>query len=487
MRKTTTLKKSFFILGAFILLLSGEMSAQIVIAKPNLGFSRACASSSFNKYDVSFVFSPETELSATNTFIIEMSDANGSFSDATVVFTSQPGEIMTSPATLSFALPETTAGEGYKLRVKSTAPAAKSSDSNKFAAYYKLQDSGFTINNFVPTGAYCAGGSYLLTIDNPGNGSNDSPLKYPSLTFKWYKQTSPTTSVFVGTGSSLSVSQPGIYFVKTDYGTCTSGSFSNRVTISEVSSGGADATIVSSLGSPFCPADGKTTLSTIAGVSYQWYKDGTAIADATGQQYQTDESGTFSVQVDLGGCTTSGSIDIESKGFESSINVDEENMMASDETLEVIVTTNAVNPEFQWYLNEALISDAQSASYQATAFGDYKVIVTQPLGCVVSQEFIFSISETFDPFPDVAKIPNLISPNGDGINDTWVIPTKYVSGTNTEVIIMTNQGKVVLQTKDYLNNWPEHQLELHSINQVFYYIINTPNQETKKGSITVVK
>lgn len=487
MRKTTTLKSSFFVLGIFVLLFSGQINAQVVIGTPNLGFTRACASDSFNTYNVTFVFSPEEGLSSSNQFNIEMSDATGNFSNATVVYTSQPGAVTTSPATLSFALPNTTAGEGYRLRVKSTAPAASSASSSAFAAYYKLQDSPFTINNLVSAGAFCSGGSYLLTIDNPGNGTNDSPLNYPSLTYKWYKETSPTSSVYVGEGSTLSVSQQGTYFVKTNYGTCTSLSFSNRVKITEVTSGETDATIVSSLGNPFCSENGMTTLRTMAGVSYQWYKDGTAIADATDQMYQTDVSGTFSVQVNLGSCSASGSIDLVSKGFDSSIDVDDENIMESGDSLVATVTTNATDPEFKWFLNDTVISGAVNASYEATEFGDYKVIVTQTSGCVVSEEFLFSISEAIEPFPEVEKIPNLISPNGDGVNDTWIIPTQYVSGTSTQVVIMNNQGKVVLQTTAYMNNWPESQMELNSINQVFYYIITTQDQQTKKGSITVVK
>ena len=80
-----------------------------------------------------------------------------------------------------------------------------------------------------------------------------------------------------------------------------------------------------------------------------------------------------------------------------------------------------------------------------------------------------------------------MSPNGDGFNDTWIIPTKYVNGTDTNVTIMTNRGKVVLQTDNYLNNWPDTNLNVTSINQVFYYVITTSDNETKKGSITVVR
>ncbi|MEZ4975782.1 MAG: gliding motility-associated C-terminal domain-containing protein [Flavobacteriaceae bacterium] len=487
MHKTTLLKN--LLIGFCLLVFSNveNANAQIVISAPNLGFSQACASASFNTYSTTFNFSPVSGVSPSNQFIIEMSDADGSFANPTVLLTTAAGSITTSPATLNFQIPTETAGEGYRIRIKSTAPAATSAGSATFAAYYKTQDSPFTINNLVSTGAFCSGGSYLLTIDNPGTGTNDSPLNYPSLTFKWYKETSPTTSVFVAEGETLEVTQEGTYFCETNYGTCTSNSYSNRVTITAVTSGEANAGIFSSLGNPFCPDQGATTLSTLNGTSYQWYKNGQAIAGATEQMYQTEESGNYSVQVDLGNCQASGSIALVSELFDASINVSEMETMEEGESITVLVTENALNPDFEWYLNSTLIPSATGNTYEATQFGDYTVIINENSGCTGSREFNFTIAEPYDPFPNVEKIPNMISPNGDAINDTWVIPQKYVSGTNTEVIIMNNQGKVVFSTKDYLNDWPQQDLELTSINQVYYYVLTTQNNETKKGSITVIK
>ncbi|MDH7912340.1 gliding motility-associated C-terminal domain-containing protein [Winogradskyella sp. SYSU M77433] len=487
MSQPINLNKLIVVLCVLVSILSEQVTAQIVIGSPNLGFSQACASESFNTYNTTFVFSPENGIDSSNQFIIEMSNPDGDFSEAVTIYTSNAGEVTTSPATLTFSIPETTAGENYRIRIKSTSPVATSSGSTSFAAYYKLQDSPFTINNLVSTGAFCTGGSYLLTIDNPGTGSNDSPLNYPSLTFNWFRETGPTTSVFVAEGPTLAVSEEGTYFVETNYGTCTSNSFSNRVTISEATSGEANATIASSLGNPFCPEQGLTTLSTIGGNSYQWYKDGAIIPDAISQMYQTSESGTYSVQVDLGDCSASGSIDLVSELFESSINVPEINEMFEDETLFVEVTSTATAPIYEWYLEGSLIPSATEATYEATDFGTYSVVITETVGCEASVEYEFIIEEALDLFPDVEKIPNMISPNGDTINDTWVIPQQYVSGTDTEVIIMTNQGKIVLQTNDYQNNWPENDLNLTSVNQVYYYIITTSNNQTKKGSITVVK
>ncbi|GGH42981.1 hypothetical protein IA57_12700 [Mangrovimonas yunxiaonensis] len=486
MPKTTLTKHCLLGVCLIVFLCFENTNAQVVIGTPSLGFSQACANANFNTFNTTFIFTPESALESSNQFIIELSDANGDFVNPTTVYTSNPGEITTSPATLSFSIPTTTAGEGYKIRVKSTAPMATSARSAAFAAYYKPQDAPFTINNLVSTGAFCSGGSYMLTIDNPGTGSNDSPLNYPSLSFNWYREISATTSVFVAEGQTLEVTQEGTYFVETNYGTCTSNSYSNRVTISEILSGNATASIVSSLGNPFCPDQSATMLSTINGNNYQWYKDGAPIINATSQNYQTTESGVYAVQVDLGSCQASGSITLVSELFTAAIDIPEENTIESGETLTATVATTANAPEFQWFLNNAPISGATQDTYSITEFGDYSVTITETNGCSGSRTFYFSVTEALNMFPDVAKIPNIVSPNGDGINDTWVIPAKYTSGSNTEVTILSTRGETVLKTNDYLNNWPNNQLSLNSINQVYYYIIKS-NQETKKGTITLIK
>ena len=484
---TKILHKLLLGLCCFVFTFHIKTNAQIVIATPDLDFIQACANDSFNTFNTTFAFFPDTGIDTSNQFIIEMSDGEGSFSDPTIVFTSDAGTITSSPANIEFSLPTETAGENYMIRIKSTSPVATSTNSIPFAAYYKLQDTPFSINNLIDTAVFCSGGSYILSIDNPGSGTNDSPLNYPSLNFNWFKATGPTTSIFVDEGETLEVTEEGTYFVETNYGTCTSNSFSNRVTVIEVTSGEANAEIASSLGNPYCPGSGNTILSTITGLSYQWFKDGEVITDATNQMYETNESGIFSVQIDLGTCSATGTVDLISELFEASINVEAINTIETDETLNVFVTDTANNPQYEWYINDILITDATSDSYNVSEFGDYKIIISETTGCIGSREFEFVLEEAFNQFPEVDNIPNVVSPNNDTINDTWVIPTKYISGTNTEVLIMTNQGKVVLKTNDYQNNWPENNLNLTSVNQVYYYIITTADNKTKQGSITLVK
>jgi gliding motility-associated-like protein len=488
MKKTTLLNILLTTLSFFTITCIEDLSAQIVIGAPNLQFSQACANESFNTFTTTFVFSPEDGISATNQFSIEMSDQNGDFSNPTSIFTSMPGEISTSPATIDFSLPSTTYGEEYKIRMKSTDPEAVSAPSQSFAAYYKIQDSPFSINELVSTAYFCPGGSYLLTIDNPGTGDNDSPLNYPSLRYNWYKELTPTTSVLIGQNPTLVIEEEGIYFVETNYGSCTSNSFSNRVTVLTSNNGEqVNATILSSLGNPFCIGEGATSLSTIAGNSYHWFLNGTSIPGATFQNYETTISGVYSVTVDFGSCQAIGSIDLQTGDFNSSIDVPSINELESGDFLDVSVTTTASVPEFEWLLNNEIIDNAMSNTYSANEFGNYRVRITQTNGCLYTEELIFQINEFIDPFPDVENIPNIISPNGDGINDTWIIPVAYTSGTNTEIMIISRQGKTVFQTQEYINNWPDSQLDSSDTNQIFYYIISPEGQESKKGSITIIK
>lgn len=488
MAKTTFLNYFFFSACFFIVLHIEKMEAQVVIGAPELQFSQACANETFNSFALNFVFSPESGIDPSNRFQVEISDPEGSFTNSEVIYTSSPGAINESPATIDFSLPTTIAGEAYKIRIKTTEPVATSAPSNSFAAYYKIQDSPFSINNLIATASFCPGGSYLLTIDNPGTGGNDSPLNYPALTYNWFKEITPTNSVLVAQGLTLTVTNEGTYFAETNYGSCTSDSFSNRVIVTEAISGDeVTATIISSLGNPFCASEGPTVLSTIAGNSHQWYKNGTIIPGATSRIYETNTSGEYSVRVDFGICEATGSIDLQTGDFISSLNIPPNNLLEAGDTLTVTVTTEAVNPEFVWFLNNEEIPNATQNTFQVTEFGIYSILIKQTSGCITTNELVFQVDEFIDLFPEVENIPNLISPNGDGINDTWVIPLPYVSGTNTEVVILSSQGKTVFRTNDYLNNWPEDQLSSNSTSQVYYYLITPIDQEPKMGSLTLVK
>ncbi|WP_281297773.1 gliding motility-associated C-terminal domain-containing protein [Flavobacterium limnophilum] len=488
--KISIVNKYFYCFLYLVLSLTTTIHSQ-TIAPQTLVFSKICAGS-FNQFDATFNYGG---FPASTTFEVQLSDNLGSFTNPVSTTTLSVTDVTTSQKTITFAVPTNLVGsENYKLRVKSSTGFASGNFSIKdpnntsgtlssFPAYFKPFEDVYYINNRLSTATICTGGNVTLSIDNPTpNIQNSSPANYPNIKYKWYNG----TSVIAGqTGPTLSVNTAGTYYVAIDYASCTdSNSRSNIVTVSQVA-GGTSGAISSSLGNPFCSGGNLTTLSSAAGNSHQWYKDNVKINGATGITYMTNQPGLYSVVIDFGGCNNTYSIDLKDFEITSSINISETSVIIDGETKNVVVTTNAVNPTFAWYKNDILISGIQGNTYGVTSEGNYKVAITQNSGCVLVDEILFDVNSVVDS--NVVDIPNLISPNSDGINDTWVIPQEYSAGSNTEVMIMSATGEVVFSSNNYLNNWPESPIDFKSVNPVYYYIIKTQGGKEKKGSITLVK
>ena len=481
--------KYIFCFLSLVLSLTTTIHAQ-TITPQILVFNKICAGS-YNQFDATFNYAGFPE---STTFMVELSDNLGSFSNPISTTTVAIIDLTPSQKTITFAVPETLIGsETYKLRVKSSTGVNSSSflikDPNNpggtlsyFSAYYKPFEGIYYINDKKPEVSFCPGGSTLLSIDNPNPLVQDSsPANYPNIKYKWYKDSTVITGQ---TGSSLTVNATGTYYVEIDYASCTdSNSKSNSVTVSEGS--GTEGTITSSLGNPFCSGGAGTTLTVQTGNSYKWYKDNVLIAGATSNTYQTNQAGLYSVTIDFTGCSSNATLNLQAFQTESTINVPETSVLETGEIKTILVTTNAINPTYQWYRNEIVIPAATENTYEVSNGGNYKVVITQNSSCVIVNEIPFRINSVVDL--NATDIPNLVSPNNDGINDTWVIPQQYTSGTNTEIVLISSNGEIVLKTNDYLNNWPENALEFKNINPVYYYIITTTDKKTKKGSITIVK
>lgn len=461
------------------------------IAPQTLVFSKICAGN-FNQFDATF---NHGGFPVSTTFEVQLSDNSGSFTNPVGTTTLLIKDVSASQKTITFAVPTNLIGsENYKLRVKSSTGFVSGNFSIKdpnnptgtlsfFPAYYKPFEDVYYINNRLSTAYICTGGNVTLSIDNPTPSiPNSSPANYPNIKYKWFKG---TTVIPGQTGSSLLVNTPGTYYVAIDYASCTdSNSQSNIVTVSEASGGGSGA-ITSSLGNPFCSGGNSTTLSSMTGNSHQWYKDNVKINGATSQTYITNQPGKYSVAIDFGGCNNTYSIDLKEFEMVSTINIPASSVIIEGETKNVVVTTNAVNPAFAWYKNDVIIAGIQGNTYDVTSEGNYKVKVSQQSGCLIVDEIPFDVNSAVDS--SVVNIPNLISPNNDGINDTWIIPQEYSVGTNTEVVIRNAIGEVVFTSNNYLNNWPESPIEFKNVNPVYYYVITTQEGKVKKGSITIVK
>lgn len=85
--------------------------------------------------------------------------------------------------------------------------------------------------------------------------------------------------------------------------------------------------------------------------------------------------------------------------------------------------------------------------------------------------------------PIVIEIPNIFTPNGDGVNDLFVI--KGLENCEKRMLIVKDQkGQTVFQSNRYDNNWDGANLPNGSYYYQFSYSINNIN-EMRKGVILI--
>jgi len=87
--------------------------------------------------------------------------------------------------------------------------------------------------------------------------------------------------------------------------------------------------------------------------------------------------------------------------------------------------------------------------------------------------------------PIILEIPNVITPNGDGYNEKFVI-SGIEQCDKSRLIIRNKNGKIVYQTQGYENNWGADGLEAGIYYYQFYYTIHNI-EETRSGTLTVIK
>lgn len=119
--------------------------------------------------------------------------------------------------------------------------------------------------------------------------------------------------------------------------------------------------------------------------------------------------------------------------------------------------------------------------------GKYPVTVTDSKGCKVDS--IFEVKVRCKDNTANNGIFDTFSPNGDNINDTWVVKDieKY---PNNQVVIFNRWGQVVYDKAPYTNDWngnTNDEKELPAA--AYYYVIrlNDDKATVLTGSITIVR
>lgn len=214
----------------------------------------------------------------------------------------------------------------------------------------------------------------------------------------------------------------------------------------------------------------------VEGAVYKWYKDGSLIVTNDLNSLSVSSAGVYQVEVSYNGCsltTTALELNQKKEGMISLYPGE----LATIGPSGVIQANATGGSSYKWISEQGdVLSEASTLTIDKQ--GIY-TLVAKIGSCVVEKDITVNANL-------VEKIPNIVSPNNDTVNDKWTLPQNIIDDPETEVIICDAYGATVLKTTTYDNSWPSSTTEFSSQTPVFYYFINKKGKNVKKGSITLV-
>jgi len=216
----------------------------------------------------------------------------------------------------------------------------------------------------------------------------------------------------------------------------------------------------------------------IPGASYQWQLNGTDIPGATTNVLDIDEEGTYTVNIDQGSCTLTDTVTINEIPIPE-VELPEEGVICEGDTFSLDGTLTNANEyssiNYTWTdANNNVVSN--SAELNATAAGEYTLSVEVDGLC----------NKTFDPvtlkYYASCKIPEGISPNGDGLNDVFILDF-YAGEFGIDTFqVFDRRGVLVYEKDGYVREFDGKDNDGNELPAAtYYYVLKLMNGDKYSG------
>ncbi len=275
------------------------------------------------------------------------------------------------------------------------------------------------------------------------------------------------------TTQAITVSAAGNYNVRvTNANGCFATSANTTVTVNPLPT----ATITAGGPTTFCQG-GSVALTSNAGSSYLWSNN------ATTQSITATTSGNYTVTVtNASGCSTTSAVRTVtvnplpvltvtatptsvSRGFNTQLNVTGSN-------LGTFAWTPTAN------LSSTTIANPIARVMSTTT---YTVTVASSAGCTATGNVTVTALDDLN-----ITSTNVFTPNGDGINDKFVIKN-LDAYPNNKLQVMDRTGKVIYEKLNYANDWNGTVNGKLLAKDTYFFILIVNGQVLKKGAVTLVR
>ncbi|WP_160713999.1 MBG domain-containing protein [Chitinophaga solisilvae] len=232
----------------------------------------------------------------------------------------------------------------------------------------------------------------------------------------------------------------------------------------------------------FCEG-GKVTLTSTPANAYQWYRNGVAVNGARSRQYDAKESGSYSVTVTFenGYQLSTSSIAVTVTPVPSgSVRANGNTTISKGDALTLIASGGA---SYKWQPANGLSSTNTAVTICRPAeTTTYEVVISNGNGCSVTRSIVIIVKEDYK-----LEAVNVLTPNGDGINDRWIVKNIDMYPQN-EVKIFDRAGRLLFRQKSYSNTWDGTVNGQPLAEGTYYFAIDMgTGAPLFKGFITIIR
>ncbi len=272
--------------------------------------------------------------------------------------------------------------------------------------------------------------------------------------------------------------------------------------------------------------------TSVNGVTFQWVKNGSYIPNAIQNTYIVSTEGVYQVMsFNLGNCTsgisdpvavnigtattsqnadvaisiTSGitpvnindvfnyAIMVKNNGPVTATGINVQDNLPYDiayQKMEAVSKGDAVFSDFSknitWKIDQLTMGETASMVFTVKALKAGTINNTTTVTSeTIDNNLANNVASTTDVITSLI-IPNVFTPNGDGLNDNFEVPG-LASYSGNELTVMNRWGSTVYQKKDYKDEWTGEGLN----EGTYFYLLkvqtNTGRWDVYKGYVTLLR
>ena len=389
------------------------------------------------------------------------------------------GNPVSGETAASITVDETETGT-YFCRVSLSGGACASTSMDSESTSVIVPASFEAVINYASPYTACTNTSMVLQVetinalDGSGGTIDVTAQVAPSVAYQWQLDSSPVSGATAANISLADISENGNYHVDATLGSYNFSS--NTLSVELLTS---ETLVISSTSLISCSASEDITISTttdLSGETFDWYRDGQNL-NVSATELTVTSPGTYQLVLDRNGCPLPSNEIVIAPLDPSLISLDPSDNVIFPEGSSRTVTASG-GDSYTWY-NEDNVEIGNTSSITFTEEGSFTVVATVG-NCDVVRNLTVEYLDTF-------RVPNVVTANGDGINDLWILPNSYSNKEDVNVIIYNEKGEQVFNVNNYQNNWPESSTAFPRQNMIFYYKIRDEESTLKQGTITIIR